>query len=65
MAKYKVIKTFRDLEDKLKTEPKGRLYKQGDEFPATKRKISEERLEELATNKNKAGYPVIEKVGKE
>lgn len=65
MSKYKVIKPFKDTQDKLKTEPNGRLYKVGDEFPATKRRVSDERLEELASDKNKVGYPLIEKVGEE
>lgn len=65
MAKYKVIKSFKDLGDKLKSEPEGRLYRPGDDFPATKRSVADERIEELLSDQNKAGYPLIEKVGKE
>ena len=64
MDKYEVIAPFKDLEDKLKSQPSGREYKKGDSFPATKREVSEERLEELSTKNNKLGYPVIKKVQK-
>lgn len=58
---YKVIHPFRDLEDKGKSFPDGREYAIGDVFPATKRKISEERITELLGNKNKIRKSVIEK----
>lgn len=54
---YKVIERFKDLQDK------NRVYEIGDKFPATKRKVSEERLEELSGDSNKLGKPVIEEVG--
>lgn len=54
---YKVIERFKDLQDK------NRVYEIGDKFPATKRKVSEERLKELSGNSNKLGKPVIEEVG--
>ena len=62
MAKYKVIHPFRDLEDKGKTFPNGRVYEVGDQFPATKRKVSDERIEELKGTSNKIGKPLIEAV---
>lgn len=61
--KYKVIHPFRDLEDTGKTFPDGREYAVGDEFPATKRKVQDDRIEELLGNKNKIGRPLIVEVG--
>lgn len=61
--KYKVIHPFRDLEDIGKTFPDGREYAVGDEFPATKRKVQDDRIEELLGNKNKIGRPLITEVG--
>lgn len=60
---YKVIHPFRDSQDKNKTFPDGRVYAVGESFPATKRKVSEERINELTGNKNKIGKPVIKEVG--
>ena len=60
---YKVIHPFRDLQDTGKTFPDGRAYAIGDKFPATKRKVSEERLEELKSADNKIGKPLIKEVG--
>jgi len=54
---YKVITQFKDLQDK------NRVYNVGDKFPATKRKVSEDRLDELSGDSNKLGKPVIEKEG--
>lgn len=62
MKKFKVIHPFRDLEDKGKTFPKGRVYAVGDPFPSTKRKVSGERIEELKGTSNKIGEPLIEAV---
>lgn len=53
---YKVISYFTDLQDF------NHPYKVGDEFPRLGLKVSNERLEELASNKNKQGKPLIEKV---
>ncbi len=47
MAKHESKIKWRDLLDKAKTFPKGRVYEAGDLFPATKRKVSDERIEEL------------------
>lgn len=54
--KYIVIEYFVDLQDNNKE------YKEGQRFPrpATK-KISDERLELLSTDKNRQGKPVIKK----
>jgi len=60
MTKYKVIHPFRDLQDKGKTFPKGREYAVGDPFPATQRKVSEERITELKGKRNKIGERLIE-----
>ena len=60
MAKFKVLHPFRDTQDKNKTHPNGRLYNVEDEFPATQRKVSEDRINELKGTNNKVGYPVIE-----
>lgn len=53
---YKVISYFTDLQDF------NHPYKVGDEFPRLGLKVSDKRLEELASNKNKQGKPLIEKV---
>ena len=47
MAKHESKIKWRDLLDKAKTFPKGRVYEAGDLFPATKRKVPEDRIEEL------------------
>lgn len=46
---YKALMTFVDTADGVKT------YHEGDVFEGTK-----ERIEELSTDNNKAGFPVIE-----
>lgn len=51
---YKVIKHFTDLQDK------SYAYNEGDEFPRKGLEVSNERLEELSSNKNKRGIPLIE-----
>ena len=53
---YKVISYFTDLQDF------NHPYKVGDTFPRLGLKVSNERLEELASSKNKQGKPLIEKV---
>lgn len=52
---YKVISYFTDLQDF------NHPYKVGDEFPRLGLKVSDKRLEELASNKNKQGKPLIKK----
>jgi hypothetical protein len=54
--KYKVIKKFRDLQDN------NHIYNVGDKYPR-KNKVKKERIEELASSKNKIGVPVIIEVG--
>lgn len=56
---YKVIKTFADLQDN------GFRYDAGDIFPRKGLKVSDERLEELSTAKNKRHTPLIEKIKEE
>ena len=53
---YKVIKTFADLQDN------GFRYDAGDVFPRKGLKVSDERLEELSTTKNRRYTPLIEKI---
>lgn len=53
---YKVIHYFTDLQDF------NHPYKVGDKFPRLGLKVSDKRLEELASSKNKQGKPLIEKV---
>lgn len=53
---YKVISYFTDLQDS------NHPYKVGDEFPRLGLKVSDKRLEELASNKNRQGKPLIKKV---
>ena len=56
---YKVIEYFTDLQDK------SHKYYAGDEFPREGLTVSAERLEELSTDKNRRGIPLIEKVEEE
>lgn len=56
---YKVIKYFTDLEDNRHE------YHVGDTFPHDGRKITEERLAELSSDKNKRHVPLIEKVAED
>lgn len=53
---YKVIHYFTDLQDF------SHPYKVGDKFPRLGLKVSDKRLEELASSKNKQGKPLIQKV---
>ena len=53
---YRVIKRFKDLQDN------NFVYNVGDEFPHTGGKVSKKRIEELATDKNIRGIPLIEEV---
>ena len=53
---YKVIKFFRDLQDK------NHAYHEGDSFPRMGVQVSEERLKELSTDANKRHMPLIAKV---
>lgn len=51
---YKVIKHFTDLKDN------NHAYHEGDTFPREGHSVTPERLEELSTDKNRRGIPVIE-----
>lgn len=53
---YKVIKQFRDLKDN------DHIYFVGDIYPHNGVEVDDERIEELATDKNKISVPLIEKV---
>ncbi|ARA98612.1 hypothetical protein [Geobacillus thermodenitrificans] len=55
MTKYVVIKDFRDLQDNL------HLYRAGDKYPR-KGRVKKERIEELMSDKNLAGEPLIAQV---
>jgi hypothetical protein len=53
---YRVIKYFTDLQDN------NHEYDVGDIYPHNKKKVSASRIKELATDKNRRGIPLIEKV---
>lgn len=50
---YKVIKYFTDLHDNCHP------YNVGDEFPRKGIKVTQDRIDELAGDKNKQGVPLI------
>lgn len=50
---FKVVVAFADLQDG------GHIYNVGDEYPRTGVTVSEERLEELASDRNKRGVALI------
>lgn len=56
---YKVIHYFTDLQDF------NHPYKVGDIFPRQGMKVSDERLAELSSNKNKQKKPLIKRVSEE
>lgn len=53
---YRVVRKFADLQDG------NHIYNVGDKFPYIDKKVKAERLEELLSNKNKIGFPLIEEV---
>lgn len=53
---YRVIEYFEDLQDN------GQPYNVGDVFPKGDKEVTKERLNELATDKNRRHIPLIEKV---
>lgn len=53
---YRVIVYFEDLQDN------GQPYNVGDVFPKGNKKVTKQRLNELATDKNRRHIPLIEKV---
>lgn len=56
---YRVIKRFLDLQDG------SRPYEAGETFPRSGKTVSEARLTELSTSKNRQGTPLIELVAEE
>lgn len=52
---YKCIVRFKDLQDN------SYVYNVGDAFPRVGLEVSDERIAELASDKNKRGVPLIEK----
>ena len=53
---YRVVEAFADLTDN------NHVYLAGDEFPRRGAKVSDERVAELASSKNKRGVVLIEAV---
>ena len=53
---YRAVTTFTDLQDN------NHMYQAGDLFPRKGFKVSDERLVELSTDKNRRHKPVIEEV---
>lgn len=56
---YKAISYFKDMKDNMHP------YNPGDTFPRDGLKVDAKRLEELSTDKNRRGKPVIELVNEE
>ena len=52
---YKAVKAFRDLKTNL-------IYAVGDTFPHNGVEVDSERIEELASDKNRLGVPLIEEI---
>lgn len=55
---YKVIKSFNDLTDGRYT------YNKGDTYPRKGLKVSDERIQELSTDANRRGEPLIKEIKK-
>lgn len=53
---YRVIEYFIDLQDN------NHEYNVGDIFPHNKKKVTESRINELSTNKNRRCIPLIKKM---
>ena len=53
---FKVVKRFYDLKDN------NHAYYEGDIYPHNKSKVSEKRIAELSSNKNKMGVPLIAEI---
>ena len=56
MAKYKVIRKFKDLQDD------GFFYNVGDVYPRKSKRASKKRIAELSSSENRRGEPLIEEV---
>lgn len=63
--KYYVIHPFLDSQDKTNKFKDGRPYQKGEPFPATKREVSEMRLEQLSSDENALKRPVIQAIPEE
>lgn len=64
---FVVLHRFADIQDVTETKS-GKvpyIYEIGDEYPRNGKKVSKNRLEELAGSLNKVGYPLIEYVEEE
>ena len=53
---FRVMVEFADLQDN------NHVYRVGDKYPHTKRRVAKKRIEELISSSNKIGKPLIEKV---
>jgi len=53
---YRVLSNFSDLQDKEY------VYRAGDEYPRPGFSVSADRIDELATGKNRIGFPLIEEI---
>lgn len=53
---YKVICAFKDLKDN------DYIYNENDPYPREGLKVSKKRINELASDKNKRGKPLIEEI---
>lgn len=59
-TKYIVINDFKDLQDNNK------IYTKDDYYPRpANKKVSQKRIQELLSDKNKQGRPVIKKIEEE
>jgi len=57
---YKVIEDFTDLQDKNK------VYHEGESFPKpANKRVSKKRIDELLSDENKLGKPVIKEIEEE
>lgn len=53
---FRVIAEFADLHDD------NHVYRVGDKYPRTRKRVAKKRLDELMSSNNKIGIPLIEKV---
>ena len=53
---YKVIRAFKDAQDD------SYMYHVGDKFPHSGTEVNEERIAELASDKNRRGEPLIKEI---
>lgn len=62
-SKYIVLSPFRDLQDKNKKYPDGKVYAIGDFYSSNG--VPQERINELSTSNNKTGRKLIESYEKD